>query len=138
MKSLHLLQVTVLYLSAVSCGGGAPVPPGTVSFVIRLHGFSGSEEFRVATASADFIAKARAQLLLPEAQRSLFVNGAIAAGNAGVNPGWSWHFSDASLVEVAIELCDGRPSMVEANQDYWLNTVKRFCPWQSYVYAEAT
>ena len=92
----------------------------------------------MATASADFIAKARAQLLLPEAQRSLFVNGSIAAGSAGVNTGWSWHFSDAALVEMAIELCDGRPSMVEANQDYWLNTVKRFCPWQSYVHAEVT
>ena len=75
---------------------------------------------------------------MPQAQRSLFVNGAIAAGNGGVNTGWSWHFSDAALVETAIELCDGRPSMVEANQDYWLNTVKRFCPWPSYVYAEVT
>lgn len=140
MKSLHLLTVALFCLLASSCGGGgdAPTPPGTVSFVVRLHGLSGSEEFRVATASADFIAKARAQLQLPEAQRSLFVSGAIAAGSAGVNTGWSWHFSDASLVEVAIELCDGRPSMVEANQDYWLNTVKRFCPWSSYVYAELT
>ena len=82
----------------------------------------------MATASADFIAKARAQLLLPEAQRSLFVNGSIAAGNAGVNTGWSWHFSDAALVEMAIELCDGRPSMVEANQDTGSTPSSAFAP----------
>ena len=38
--------------------------------------------------------------------------------------------------EVTIELCDGRPSMVEADLGYWLRRVGSFCPWGSYVHAE--
>jgi hypothetical protein len=33
------------------------------------------------------------------------------------------------MAEVTIELCDGRPSMVEENLDYWVDTVRFFCPW---------
>jgi hypothetical protein len=32
-------------------------------------------------------------------------------------------------VEVTIELCDGRPSDLDAELDYWAGTVKRYCPW---------
>ena len=28
-----------------------------------------------------------------------------------------------------VELCDGRPSFVEDDLDYWLDTVKQYCPW---------
>ena len=28
-----------------------------------------------------------------------------------------------------IELCDGRPSMVEDSLDEWIDVVGRFCPW---------
>jgi hypothetical protein len=35
-----------------------------------------------------------------------------------------------------MELCDGRPSMVEADLPYWLGTVKRFCPWGAKVVGE--
>jgi hypothetical protein len=33
------------------------------------------------------------------------------------------------LVEVTIELCDGRPSDLDRDLEYWLGTVKRYCPW---------
>jgi hypothetical protein len=123
-----------------SCGGGggggdAP-PPGASVFILRMRGLPASEEFRITTSSAQVIAQARGELVLPEAQRRLFASGAVRAGNGAHNTGWSWHFENVSLVEAAIELCDGRPSMVEANLDYWLITVGRFCPWGSYVYAE--
>ena len=121
-----------------SCGGGGDAPPPTTgAFVFRMRGLPASEEFRVTMSSPQAIAQARAELLLPQAQRRLFASGPIRAGNGGHNAGWSWHFPDVSLVEAAIELCDGRPSMVEANLDYWLNTVGSFCPWDSYVHAEA-
>ena len=80
--------------------------------------------------------QARAQLSLPESQRQLFALGTLRAGNGKHNLTWSWHLSDAMLTEAAIELCDGRPSMVEADLNYWLNSVKSFCPWGSYVHAE--
>ena len=47
----------------------------------------------------------------------------------------SWHVDpeDIQMAEVTIELCDGTPSQVEGNLDYWLNTVKRFCPWSARI-----
>ncbi|MEJ6022303.1 BP74-related protein [Ramlibacter sp. PS4R-6] len=134
------LAALALFACLASCGGGGgdapPAQPQSVTFAFRLRGLPASEEFRIATASPAFIAQVREQLRLPEAQRQLFVAGAIRAGGAGHNLAWSWHFADASLVQAAIELCDGRPSMVEANLPYWLDTVKSFCPWSSYAYAE--
>jgi hypothetical protein len=139
----HTVAVALVCSLLASCGGGgggggggdAP-PPAASVFVLRMRGLPASEEFRVTTSSAQVIAQARGQLVLPEAQRRLFASGAIRPGDGGHNTGWSWHVANVSLVEAAIELCDGRPSMVEANLDYWLNTVGRFCPWSSYVYAE--
>lgn len=138
MNRARLLFLAVLSTVVAACSGEAPSPPqqGAVIFVFRLRDLPNTEEFRVSSASAEFIAQARAQLGLPPAQRMLFAAGPIAAGDGGHNVGWSWHFSSVSLAEVAIELCDGTPSMVEADLDYWINTVKTFCPWSSYVYAE--
>lgn len=63
------------------------------------------------------------------------INGRLIAGDAGLNTGWSWHM-DPQTVEapdLSIEVCDGRPSMVEADLDYWLGTVGQFCPWGAKV-----
>jgi hypothetical protein len=131
----HLL-LAFLPVSALSCGGSGGADVATVTFAFRIHGADASEEFRFRTSSNDLIAKARAQLGLPQAQRTLFPAGRIAGGNGGYNMNWSWHFTDLDLVENAIELCDGRPSLVEADLTYWVSTVGRFCPWAGYVYAE--
>jgi hypothetical protein len=136
---LRLFVIAAITLMLAACGGGggdAPPPPASATFAFRLHGLDASEEFRVATSSPQFIAQARAQLALPQAQRNLFVTGGLRAGNGGHNAAWSWHLADAALTQTAIELCDGRPTMVEADLNYWLNTVKSFCPWSSYVHAE--
>lgn len=67
------------------------------------------------------------------------INGRIEAGDAGYNEPWSWHMvpSTVEAVDAAIEVCDGRPSMVEADLDYWLNTVGQFCPWGATVVARS-
>lgn len=48
---------------------------------------------------------------------------------------WSWHLDPDSIrmAEVTIEVCDAVPSDVEAEIDYWVNTVKRYCPWSTRV-----
>ena len=63
------------------------------------------------------------------------INGQIRAGDGGFNEPWGWHMvpSTVHTADMAIELCDGRPSMVEADLDYWLGTVKQFCPWGAKV-----
>ena len=119
----------------VSCGGASD-HPGPVTFAFRLHGLAASEEFRATISSREDIARARSQLSLAVSERRLFAIGGILPGNGGHNLHWSWHFSGVGLAETAVELCDGRPSIVEANLNYWLNTVGSFCPWASYVYAE--
>ena len=133
----RLFFALVLCLTLVSCGGGGDTPaPDSVTFAFRLRGLAESEEFRFSTTSQAFISAARAELALPQAQRLRFVSGPIQAGNGGHNLAWGWHFTDATLVELSIELCDGRPSTVQADLNYWLGTVKSFCPWSSYVHAE--
>jgi hypothetical protein len=48
-----------------------------------------------------------------------------------VNEGWSWHLEDVEFAEVAIELCDGRPSDVERDGAQFGGG--RFCPWSAQV-----
>jgi len=45
------------------------------------------------------------------------------------NTGHPWHLEGVQLAEVTIELCDGRPSDLDRDVDYWAGTVKRYCPW---------
>jgi hypothetical protein len=62
-------------------------------------------------------------------------SGRIVRGAVPYNAPWSWHIDseDIHMAEVTIELCDGLPSHVEANLDYWMDTVKRFCPWTARI-----
>jgi hypothetical protein len=64
-------------------------------------------------------------------------SGRLLRGQVSYNKPWHWHIDsqDIAIVEVAIELCDGRPSDVENNQDYWIDIVGRFCPWSAQLVA---
>lgn len=100
--------------------------------------------FVVATANPQLISKITEQLALPVAQRQI-VNGALVAGNGGYNRNGShnfkWHFKedDWHLTDMSAEALDGRPySDVDVNTAYWLDTVKRFSPWHSYIKKEVT
>lgn len=59
-------------------------------------------------------------------------NGALhqGQGQADHNAPWTWHLdpADIEMAELAIEVCDGRPSLVESLLEDYL-TVGRFCPW---------
>ena len=37
------------------------------------------------------------------------------------------------MAEITMELCDGLPSHVEEDIDYWVDTVGRFCPWSAKI-----
>jgi hypothetical protein len=73
------------------------------------------------------------QVLALEAGQSAAAipSGRVLRGEVPYNKPWSWHIDpeDIHLAEITIELCDGTPSQVEANLDYWVETVQRFCPW---------
>jgi len=62
-------------------------------------------------------------------------SGRLIKGSVFYNEPWSWHIDseDIHMAEFTIELCDGTPSQVEANLDYWVQTVQRFCPWSARI-----
>jgi hypothetical protein len=82
----------------------------------------------------DQIAEAEA-LLAGRSHKIL--SGVLQRGDGGVNRPWSWHLdpSTVSFAEIAIELCDGCPSFVERDLEYWIGTVGRYCPWTTEVIA---
>ena len=87
----------------------------------------GSESFRVALTTTQQLAAARAAQAGGAAR---IPNGRIVAG-AQVNAAWTWHLEDIEFVEVAIELCDGRPSDVERQGTAFGGG--RYCPWNARV-----
>lgn len=111
-------------------------------------GFNGTaadwrdSSFIIATNNPALIGQVEQQLLLPVAQRKI-VNGGLLNGNGGYNKNathnFKWHFkeSDWSLTDLSIEIYDGRPySDVDNDLNYWLNNMKRFAPWGSYIKRE--
>ncbi len=62
-------------------------------------------------------------------------SGRLIRGGVFYNEPWSWHIDpeDVHMAEFTIELCDGIPSHVEENLDYWVDTVQRFCPWNARI-----
>lgn len=133
--------VTLIFLVA-SCGSdssdGPPLAEHKFLFGMRFDS-TGAQDVVGVTSKPEVLSKARQELEKPVSQRALFISGAIDRGNSG-NRNWNWHFklNEWDLVEGSVELCDGRPSYVEQNIDYWVDTVHRFCPWASFVKREIT
>ena len=95
-------------------------------------------QFVAETSDPRTLALVEGQLALPEDRRVLHISGPVDPGNGGHNMGWSWHFRPGQweLVEISIELCDGRPQDVEDDVGKWIADVGIFCPWGSYVVRE--
>jgi hypothetical protein len=98
----------------------------------------------VATSNAQLLTLVEAELNKPLHQRKI-IAGDLAAGSAGYNKNaghpFNWHLKENKweLTDLTIEIIDGRPySDVEVNINYWLDTVKRFGPWGSYIKREIT
>lgn len=105
----------------------APANPAGVVVTIE----AGGETYRILLTEPDDIATARA--LLAGTAAANIPNGKVVRGDPGVNIGYSWHIdpNDIEWAEMTMELCDGKPSDVEAN------TISgdRFCPWSAKVTA---
>lgn len=99
------------------------------------HGNWQDTAYVAGTSDPVLIAKVLAELQKPKEERQ-FISGEIAAGSGGHNRNaghwFKWHFKPGqwTLVDVAMEVCDGCPySDVDADTTYWLHTVERFCSW---------
>ena len=94
-------------------------------------------EFVVSVADETFVMRVRdpetIRLALENIERrnQRFPIGPLRRGDGGFNAPWSWHFDPAEvrMTELAIEVCDGRPSYVEAH----LADFPTYCPWGARV-----
>lgn len=115
-------------LLAGGCGDGAAPPGDSALFEVRVQ----ADTLTVRAEDDAAIAGLEARL---ESGQEGVVLGTLAAGDGGFNDPWSWHMVPGTIEvpDVAVEVCDGTPSMVESDLDYWLGTVGRFCPWSARV-----
>lgn len=117
-------SIALAALMAAGCGDEQPSAPSSGAVVtLSVAG----ETFRVGLTSPAQVAAAHAAQAGGPAR---IPNGRIVSGTQ-VNGGWSWHLEDVAFVEVAIELCDGRPSDVEQQGTAFGGG--RFCPWTATV-----
>lgn len=124
-------RIKVAVVSALAAAGAlfaANYQPAHANVAIIATFDVQGEQFRVRIENEATIEQVRA-LGRGEGTASI-PNGRLLRGSDGNEP-WSWHLDpqDIEMTEVAIELCDGTPSLVEADLDYWVDTVQRFCPW---------
>jgi hypothetical protein len=115
----------LLFLIAghAGCADSPNTPSSRALVTLRVAG----EQFKIQLNSKDQVdAARRAQ----QGGTARIPSGRIILGTSE-NSGWSWHLEDVAFVEVAIELCDGRPSDVERGGSQFGGG--RFCPWNASI-----
>jgi hypothetical protein len=143
MKGSILLPVIALAIFALSSCKKDSIYAGNYQYY--EVGFKSTNadwrdtSFVVRTSDQTLMQQIEAQLLLPVNNRKLVV-GTLVEGNGGYNKNGShefkWHFKEADwqLADVTVEIYDGKPyTDVDIHLPYWLNTVKRFGSWDSYI-----
>ena len=98
--------------------------------------------FIVATSNPQLIQEVNAELQKSIDQRRI-VLGNLRPGSGGYNHNdrywFRWHFQENTwqLTDVSAELYDGKPyTDVDRHLRYWIDTVGRFSPWNSYIKKE--
>lgn len=129
---IYSLFLVISFYHLTFSQGNTVVP---VCYEIANRDTPASENFKIMATNLNLIAQADSQLNLPFAQRNKIVIGSLAMGNGGFNDPWHWHIpmDKWELGDGAIEVCDGRASDLENDLNYWVNTVKSYCPWGSVV-----
>ena len=116
---------------ALGCGSKSPSAPTPLAGgVLATFAVSG-EQFKVWITNP--IAIGRVLALRRGEAPAGFPSGRLlrGSGRAEHNAPYSWHLDadDIEIVDLAIELCDGRPSYVEANLAEYADRISRYCPW---------
>jgi hypothetical protein len=112
---------------SASVAPSGPVTGGPVIVTFEVV----DEEYRILITDPNDIAIAL-QLLAGDPLAPRIPNGLVVRGDdGGVNTGYGWHIDPESLefADLTIEICDGRPSDVEAGSI----SGDRFCPWEAEV-----
>jgi hypothetical protein len=134
MTLLALVAVLLVLLGLVACTDtSASLDDAAPVFVIEVSG----EEFRVQV--TDPVQATRLEARMASGETGV-LSGALLPGSGGFNAPWSWHLDPTTVhaPDSSIELCDGRPGMVEDDLGYWLESVGQFCPWGARVVRRAS
>jgi hypothetical protein len=121
----------VVTIGAAACDGGPLYPEDMAVFEVEVAG----ESFRIGLTTASQIEQAE-ELLASGVDNN--VHGTLRRGSGGFNAPYTWHLDPATVTfpDVTIEVCDGRPqSDVQSDLDYWIDTVKYYCPWGAKIVA---
>ncbi len=136
MTSTSSLTLAVALCAALAGCGSDPSAPASLSggepvFTVAI----GAETFKLQATNAATMAALRARM---QSGTMGVIIGSLVSGDGGVNAPYQWHLDPATVavVDVAAEVCDGRPSDVQGNLAYWISTVRRFCPWTAKVVRE--
>lgn len=129
------VSATLVLLSILGAACGSPSRPSPPSNELRggvLATFAvGTEQFKVWMTNPAAINRVLA--LHAGGSGGSIPNGRIrrGSGQAQHNAPYSWHLdpADIEIVDLAIEVCDGRPSYVEANVGEYVDRINRYCPW---------
>jgi hypothetical protein len=130
-RTARIALAALITVVAAHCNDGPLYPDDMAVFEVEVTG----ERFRVGLTSGAQIQQAAA-LLASGAEQ--IVHGTVRRGSGGFNAPYAWHLDPASVTfpDLAMEVCDGRPqSDVESDVDYWVDTVKFYCPWGARVVA---
>jgi len=114
--------------------GCPPVGEGAL-FRIRACAHEGNPDGQIFRALIrDPAVVAEAEALVGVGHRKI-LSGRLLRGDGGFNAPWSWNLDPDAVgfAEFTIELCDGCPAFVEEELDYWLGTVRTYCPWSTEV-----
>jgi hypothetical protein len=126
-----LLLILILSLSSLLAACEPPVAPHPYAGGVLATFEVTDETFRVWVTSSETIEQLYA-LQRGESMANI-PNGPIhrSPGQGDHNAPWNWHLDPelTQMAEITIELCDGAPSFVEANVDYFIDEVGQYCPW---------
>jgi len=127
-----LVASLIIFLSAAACA--TPAGPDLKNGVLATFDVAG-ERYSIFITNTQTIAQVIALWNGHSAAR--IPSGRVVKGCVSYNSAWSWHIDseEITMAEGTIELCDGRPSYVEAHVDDWIATVGFFCPWDARLVA---
>lgn len=125
MTRAVLLAMVGVLVPASGCNENALQPGHAAVFEIDHVG----ERFHVAVGRESVEAELQEFAESGDTVPVLF--GDLLPGDGGFNAPYDWHLDPATVevVDLSIELCDGTPSFVQEELDYWLESVTRYCPW---------
>lgn len=133
VRPLPLLAAGLLAAGLAACGESLPTPPEELDGGVLATFEVQSERFHVWTRDPGTIQ--RLEALEEGESRASIPNGALrrGPGPGELNAPWAWHMAPDSveMTEVAAEVCDGKPSFVESEVDYFVDEVGRYCPWSA-------